>query len=264
MGRAALGLSARTRVRIRSNLEVAFPNLDPTQRDTMMRASARHFGFMLAEVAWLSRAAPEAVRTLCDIEGIEHLRSALEEGRGAMMITAHCGNWELLSARIPVAGIPLTAAVRRLDDPRLDQLVTTLRTRFGTEILPRSPTAGRQLARALTRNRVVGLLIDQDIRDVPGVFVPFFDRPAWTPSGAATLALRLRSPVIPAFIHRRPDGSHKAEFHPPLARPEADSLQTQIEELTATSTKCIEEQIRAHSAQWVWMHRRWRTRPDGE
>ena len=136
-----------------------------------------------------------------------------------------------------------------------------MRDRFGAETWPRGPEVGRHLSRALKNNRVVGLLIDQDIADIPGVFVPFFGRPAWTPTGAATLALRRRCPVIPAFIHRCPDGTHKLEILPPLPKPTTGSLESQVEQLTAASTACIERQVRAHPTQWVWTHRRWRTRP---
>ncbi len=140
-------------------------------------------------------------------------------------------------------------------------MVRTLRCRFGTEVISRGPAAGRHLARALKNHRVVGLLIDQDIRRVPGVFVPFFGRPAWTPSGAATLAIRLDCPVAPGFIHRRPDGTHHAQIHPPLRIPSTGSLEDRVHEVTAAATSVIEEQIRAYPEQWVWMHRRWRTRP---
>ena len=227
-----------------------------------MKGCARHFGLMLAEITWLWRASPEQVKALCDTEGVEHALEAAERGRGAMFATGHCGNWELLSARMPVGGIPLVSAVRELNHPGLDRLVTTTRTRFGTEIIPRGPAAGRQLARALSKKKIVGLLIDQDIRDVPGVFVPFFGRPAWTPSGLATLSIRLGSPVLPGFIHRLPDGTHKAEVHPPLPVPEGGSLEDRIEELTAAATAVVERQIRAHPEQWVWKHRRWRRRAD--
>jgi KDO2-lipid IV(A) lauroyltransferase len=259
---AALGLMPATRRRIQNHLEMAFPELDESHRNVIMRGCSRHFGLMLGEIARLWRARPEQVETYCEIEGLEHFQRALEGGRGAMFVTAHCGNWELLSSRVPVAGVPLISAVRELADPRLDRLVRESRTRFGTEIVPRGPAAGRQLARSLARNKVCGLLIDQDIRDIPGVFVPFFGRPAWTPSGAATLAVRMRSPIIPGFIHRRPDGSHKVEIHPPLVVPGTGTLEDQVQELTATATAAIESQIRAHPEQWVWMHRRWRRQPE--
>jgi KDO2-lipid IV(A) lauroyltransferase len=92
--------------------------------------------------------------------------------------------------------------------------------------------------------------------------VPFFGRTAWTPSGAATLSLRMKCPVVPGFIHRRPDGSHRAEFHPPLAEPTGGTLEDQVQELTAAATAVIERQIRAFPEQWVWMHRRWRRQPE--
>lgn len=259
---AALALLPRSRERIRTHLKIAFPEKTDEEREQITRACARHFGLMLAEISWLWRATSEKVEALCEIEGQEHVKTALEEGRGLMIATAHCGNWEIHAARLPIAGIHLLSAYRQLDDPRLDQLVTKMRSRFGTEVIPRGPTAGKQLVRMLARNGAVGLLIDQDIRSIPGVFVPFFGRPAWTPSGAAMLALRRRCPLLPGFAHRRPDGTHKTEFHPPLLMPEGGSLEDRVEELTAAATAAIERQIRAHPEQWVWMHRRWRTRPD--
>lgn len=258
---ATLGLLSRSRERIRTHLEMAFPEKPGDEREAIARGCARHFGLMLAEVSWMWHAQPKDIERLCEIKGREHLDSAFEEGRGVMFATAHCGNWELHAASLPTAGIPLLTVARQLDDPRLDRLVTKMRSRFGTEIVPRGPAAGKQLIRMLARNGSTGLLIDQDIPSVPGVFVPFFGRPAWTPSGAAMLAIRRRSSMVPGFIHRRPDGTHRTEFFPPLPIPEGGSLEDRVEELTAAATAAIERQIRAHPEQWVWMHRRWRTKP---
>ncbi len=264
LGRTALGLLPRSRMRIRSHLEIAFPDLDQNRRQTIERGCARHFGLMLAEVAWLWHARPQDVENLCTLEGVENFFEALEDGRGVIFPTGHCGNWELFCARLPIAGVPLTTAARELDDPRIDRIVTTLRGRFGTEIILRGPAAGKKMIQALAGNRVAALLIDQDIRDIPGVFVPFFGRPAWTPSGGAMLAIRKHCPMVTGFIHRRPDGTHKAEIHPPLPLPADGSLEDRVEELTASATAVIERQIRAHPEQWVWMHRRWRTRPNSD
>lgn len=261
LGTAAMRIMAGSRRRVLHHLEIAFPELDRAGRERVMAGCARHFGLMLAEVAWMWRARRETVERLCEIRGLENLEAALARGRGVLFATGHCGNWELLSTRLPIAGVPLFTAVRQLDAPGLDRLVTASRSRFGTEVVPRGPAAGRQLVRALAANKVCALLIDQDIRDVPGVFVPFFGRPAWTPSGAATLSLRLGSPVVTGFIHRLPDGSHLAEIHPPLEAPADGSLEDRVCGLTAAATTVIEAQIRAHPEQWVWMHRRWRTRP---
>ena len=261
LGRTALALLPRSRKRIRTHLEIAFPDLDRRQRNALERGCGRHFGLMLAEVAWLWHARPHDLENLCVLEGVENFFAALESGGGVIFTTGHCGTWELLSARLPIAGVPLTTAARRLDDPRLDRLVTAMRSRFGTEIILRGPAAGKKMIRSLAGNQVAALLIDQDIRGIPGVFVPFFGRPAWTPSGGAMLAIRRGCPVVPGFIHRRADGTHKAEIHPPLPIPVGGTLEDRVEELTAAATAVIERQIRAHPEQWVWMHRRWRTQP---
>lgn len=262
LGLAALGFPSREWRRAADHLALAFPELEGAARRRLLRRCALHFGRTLGEVVWLWRARPEQVAALCSITGIEHLERALDGGRGAVLITGHCGNWELLNARLGVAGVPMTIAVRELFDPRLDTLITALRARFGTAVVPRGSTAGRRLAQALLGNRVDGLLIDQDIRGIPGVFVPFFGRPAWTPSGAATLALRAGCATVPAFVHRRADGTHHAEVHPPLTAPTEGSNEERVAALTAASTAAIERQVRAFPEQWVWMHRRWRTRPE--
>jgi len=262
LGRTALGLLPRSRRRIRTHLEIAFPKLDRDRREALLKGTARHFGLMLAEVAWLWHAQPQDLENLCELDGAENFFNALEGGGGVIFTTGHCGTWELMSARLPIAGVPLATAARELDDPRLDRLVTAMRSRFGTEVILRGPSAGKRMVRVLASNRVAALLVDQDIRGVPGVFVPFFGRPAWTPSGAAMLAIRKGCPVVPGFIHRRTDGTHKVEIHPPLPIPSDGTLDDRVEELTAAATAAIERQIRAHPEQWVWMHRRWRTRPE--
>ncbi|NOZ77665.1 MAG: lysophospholipid acyltransferase family protein [Acidobacteria bacterium] len=260
-GSLALLLSSVEKRRTMEHLAIAFPETDHARRRRILRQMVRHFGQMLGEVVYLWGAPPRRINTLYAMNGVEHLTSALEAGRGAVLVTGHCGNWELMNAALGLSGIPMTVAVRTLFDPRLDRIATVLRARFGTEVVFRGRHAGRQLAAALASNRVVGLLIDQDIKDIPGVFVPFFGQPAWTPSGAATLALRANAPVIPAFAHRRPDGTHQVDILPPLPPPSSPDHDEAVRELTAAATAAIETQIRKHPGQWVWMHRRWRTRP---
>ncbi len=242
-------------------LTKAFPDATAAERKRLLKRMVRHFGEMLAEIVTLWGAKPERIRTLYTMRGLEFLTSALEGGRGAVLVTCHCGNWELLNAALGLSGIPMTIAVRKLFDPRLDRIATALRARFGTDVVFRGHHAGRELAHALGSNRVVGLLIDQDIKNIPGVFVPFFGQPAWTPTGAAVLALSMDAPVVPAFIHRRPDGRHHVDILPPLPRPSCPDREEAIRELTTAATAAIEAHIRKHPSQWVWMHRRWRTQP---
>lgn len=261
VGALVMALNARDRRRSRDHLRIAFPDLDERAVRELLRRNAHHVGMLLAEVAWLLQATPEEVAAQCTITGLEHVQRPLDAGTGAVIITGHCGNWELLNARLGVAGIPLTVAVRGMHDPRLDHIATTLRSRFGAEMVPRGQDAGRRLLAALAANRVNGLLIDQDIKDIPGVFVPFFGRAAWTPFGAASLALRRGCPVLPVFDHRLADGRHLAEIHPPLPEPPPGPIEERITALTADATAAIERQVRDYPEQWVWMHRRWRRQP---
>ena len=262
--RFAMLFMKREKRRMREHIEIAFPDLDEKQRDRILRGCADHLGNVLGEVAWLWCADAADVEQICEIEGLEHIEEAVAGGRGGILATGHLGNWELLNARMGVAGFPITLAVRELDDSRVDQLVTSLRTRFGSKVILRGSSAGRQLVQALGKAGGVGLLIDQDIPSIPGVFVPFFGHPAWTPSGAAMLALRMRCPIMPGFIHRKPDGTHKIKIYPPLEVPSEGTLAEKVQIMTAAATAAVEWQVRAWPEQWVWMHRRWRTRPPEE
>jgi KDO2-lipid IV(A) lauroyltransferase len=261
VGRVALSLAASDRRRAHEHLAAAFPDLDDDDRRRLLRKTARHLGETLAEIVWLWRASPPSILSRTEVRGFEHLHAAREAGRGVVLVTGHCGNWEWLNAVLGIEQLPMTIAVREVYDPRLNEIARRLRARFGAKVVERGRGAGRALMAALRRNRVVGLLVDQDIRNIPGVFVPFFGRPAWTPAGGAQLALAARCPIVPTFIHRRSDGTHLAEAHPPLPPPSSSDPQEAVLELTAAATAAIEAQVRAHPDQWVWMHRRWRTPP---
>jgi len=137
--------------------------------------------------------------------------------------------------------------------------LVSVRARSGVTTIERDrPQAGRAILRTLRANRILALLIDQDTRG-PRVFVPFFGRPAATPSGVATLALRMHAPVIAVFIHRRGEAGHLIRFLPPF--PPADAARDDVQTLTNAYTAAIEAQIRAYPEEWVWWHRRWRRQP---
>jgi KDO2-lipid IV(A) lauroyltransferase len=254
----------RDRRRMRSHISTAFPDYTDAEVRRLTRRCVDHFGCVLGEVAWLWRARAEEVERLVELEGVEHLTGPIERGTGVILFTGHIGNWELLNARMSIAGVPYTLAVRELDDPRMNRIITGLRTKFGARVILRGQSAGRELLRRLREGDGVGLLIDQDIPRIPGVFVPFFGSLARTPSGAAMLALKRGCPFVPGFIHRKPDGTHKIVVSPPLPHPTEGSPQDRVEALTAAATAAIEWHVRAWPEQWVWMHRRWRSRPEAE
>jgi KDO2-lipid IV(A) lauroyltransferase len=236
------------------HLGVAFPELDPAARRRLARDTFRHAGESFAELALF----PKLVRRpgYLHFEGTEALDAALAQGRGAIVVTGHTGNWELLAAGTAAHGYPITVVVRRVTDRRFHALIVRFRTAAGLEVLVRDdPRFLSGVREALDRNRLVAMLIDQDTRGA-GVFVPFFGRLAHTPPGAAVLALRARVPVLTAFIQRRPGGGHHIRFTTvPVALPRA---RAGVAELTARLTAAIEMQIRRAPAEWVWWHERWR------
>ncbi len=264
LGAVAFAFPGRDRARARTHLAQAFPERDRAWRDEVLRRCARHLGTLLGEVAWLWSASPREILARTEFVGLENLTGGLTRERGAALVTGHCGNWEWLNLGLGAAGVGMTVAARELDDPRFDEVARRLRGRFGGESALRGKGAGGKLVQALRQGRVIGLLIDQDIA-APGVYARFFGRPAWTPLGAAMLPLRTGCPIVAGFAARRPDGTMRLEFDPPIAPGAVADLEAETARLTAVLTARIERQIRAHPEQWVWMHKRWRHQPgEGE
>jgi KDO2-lipid IV(A) lauroyltransferase len=259
-GRAALPLARRDRGRALAHIARAFPEHDDAWRQALARSCAGHLGAVLGEVAWLWSASPEAIVARSEFDGLENLTGSLGPKRGAILVTGHCGNWEWLNLALGASGVPMTVTAREVYDPRLDQVARRLRGRFGAETSLRGKDAGGRLVRALRRGRVIGLLIDQDI-DIPGVFVEFFGQPAWTPTGAALLALRTGCPVVAGFATRLANGRMRLSFSEPIQIAPGADLDTDVARLTAILTARIERQVRSHPEQWVWMHRRWKHQP---
>jgi len=255
-GRLGWLFGRRDRRRALEHLALAFPERSAAERRALARAAFLHQGMNLAEDLHLSRRGCADVARTVDAEGWERVEALRAAGRGVLIVTGHCGNWELLAAAINCRGLGMRVVARALDEPELQDLLVAFRRRFGSETIERArPGAARELLRAL-REGALGMLIDQDTR-VEGVWVPFFGRPAYTPVGAAKVALRPDVAAVPAFIERRPDGTHLARFLPPLDLPPDET------EATALMTRVIEDQILRRPEQWVWMHRRWRRQPPG-
>jgi len=254
-GRLGWALAGRDRRRTLDHLALALPGLDAAARRRIGRASFAHFGAMLAECLWLGgRDGAEVLRRVA-FEGWPELERGRAAGRPLVVLTGHCGNWELLAAALNQRGLGMAVVARELDDPGLQSSLLGLRARFGTRTIVRgAPGAARELLRTLRAGGALGMLIDQDTK-VEGVWVDFFGRPAWTPVGAADIARRLGAAVVPVFIERREDGSHLARVEPALDLP-ADPVAA-----TQAMTAAIEAQVRRVPEQWVWMHRRWRRQP---
>jgi Kdo2-lipid IVA lauroyltransferase/acyltransferase len=257
IGSLAWTLSRRDRRRALDHLALACPELPETERRRLARGCFRHLGTVLGECLHLFHRDCAFVGSVVEILGFEEVEKVRSEGRPLVLFTGHCGNWELLGAAVNCRGVGMTVVARSLDEPEQQELLAGLRARFGTPTIERgSEGAARQLLGTLRRGGALGMLIDQDSGKMEGVWVPFFGRPAFTPVGAAKIALKQRAAVVPVFIERLADGRHRVRFQPPLDLPDDP------EAATALMTAKIEEQVRRLPEQWVWMHRRWRRQPE--
>jgi KDO2-lipid IV(A) lauroyltransferase len=249
-------LSGRDRRRALEHLALALPELPETERQKIARGCFRQAGMNLSELLHFFRRDRRAILSCLEVEGWESVQAARAAGRPLLFLTGHCGNWEMISTVLYNGGITPAAVARPLDDPALQKLVVDLRAHFGTLTIARGTRgAARQLLETLRRGGALAMLIDQDTK-VDGVWVPFFGRPAFTPVGAAEIALRQKALVIPSFIERRADRDHLVRFLPALDLPDDPR------NATALMTAKIEEQIRRQPEQWVWWHKRWRRQPE--
>lgn len=256
IGSLAWRVCTRDRRRMLTHLEMAFPELDADQRRRWSLECFRHLGTSLGELLHLwHRPEGEAERHV-DVQGFEIIEALRREGRPILVLTGHCGNWELLSTANHSHGLGLAAMARQNDDAHVDRVILALRQHFGSLTIARGgKSSSRNLLKTLRSGGALAMLIDQDIA-TDGVWVPFFGRPAFTPLAAASLSLRLGATAVPTFVQRLDDGRHIVRFHEPL------DLPPDPEAATAIMTAAIEAQIRRCPAQWVWMHRRWRRQPE--
>ena len=258
-GRLAGLLAVGERRRAVKHLAESLPGLEPRFHRRIAGDMFEHLGLSAVEVLKADRLFARGEGPVLSAEQKTLVAEALSGGKGVVLVGGHIGNWELLSHAYARAGLPMNAIAKPLYDPRLTVLADKMRAQFGTKILWRGETSvGKDMLRVFKRGEILGLLIDQDTR-VQGTFVPFFGRPAYTPIAAAALALRFEAPIILSWAHRYPEGF---EVHVERFRftPSGDS-ERDVQELTAQLTAKLEKAIRARPAQWVWLHKRWKTKP---
>ena len=255
----ALVLPRRRRVTL-ANLALAFPELTPAEHRRLAREAWRHLGMTVMELARLLVRPLESTLQELTFEGLAHLHGAMKTDGCALMLTAHLGNWEYLSAAARLTGYPLSIVVRPLDSPVLDAVAERMRRKTGVELIPKRG-ALRPVLEALRRGRLVGVLLDQNTARHEGAFVPFFGHTASTSRSLAVLAVRTGAPVVPIFIAREAPGRHRVVVEPPLPRPAVNGREQAVVELTARCNQAIEAAIRRTPEQWLWSHDRWRTRP---
>ncbi len=261
-GSGAYHLLRRERRRALAHLEIAFGReMSGAARKAIARRSFAHLGMTFVEFANFPRLR-DRLDTYVDLQDRAVIDRCLEGGRGLVWVTGHLGNWEILASYFACyQHYKVNAVSRTAYDRRMQALLVRLREESGVRSIERGDRqATRALIRAFRQNEVLAMLIDQDTK-VQGVFVDFFGRPAWTPAAAAALAYKMDAPVLVGFIERLGDGRHRITVSEPIALPRTGDADEDIRRTTAEFTRRIEAQIRRVPEQWVWMHRRWRTRP---
>ena len=256
LGHVAWHVLPRYRRRAIDNIAAAFPEWSERKRRDTIRRMFHHLGESLMELVWLPNLDRRVLERTTEIHDAHSIDEALASGRGALIFTAHCGNWEWLAATVALLGHPLTVLQRERDEPDLNRFLMRVRSQFGMRTIGRrSSTSALEMFRTLRSGGLLAFLIDQNIR-TESVKVPFFGKPALTPIGPAKLAVRAEAPVMICFIERSA-GKQIVHFQKPFIG--SDPLV-----ITARLTCAIEEQIRRAPEQWVWFHQRWKERPKWE
>ena len=245
------------------NLQIAFPDKSDKERRRILRGVFTSLGRHLAEFCRFPRYSRDNISQVAVYEGFENFDAAQRRGKGVLFLTAHLGAWELGSFAHSLYGHPLRVVVRALDNPYFDRLVTRYRTLHGNTTFEKQDFA-RGLLAAMKAGEVVGILMDTNMTPPQGVFVDFFGIPAYTASGLARIALRTEAAVVPGFTIWDPTlRKYRLRFDPAVDLIRTGDSEKDVVANTAHFTKIIEDYVRRYPDQWLWVHRRWKTRPEG-
>jgi len=250
----------------RINLGIAFPGIADRDARRITHRLYRGMGTGLAELIRMPRMDRVYLERHIRVEGAEHLeRSRRETGLGCILMTGHFGNWELFAYALSVLLEPISVVARSRDSNVLDLAITERRKLSGNRVIRRD-RAARSILAALRGKTHVGVLIDQDVPPGSGLFAPFFGLEASTTDGIARLALSTGANIHPAFLHRDPDRKfrHVVRFGPAIPMDRAADREGEVAALTARCNEALERAIRESPSDWMWIHRRWKTRPPGQ
>jgi KDO2-lipid IV(A) lauroyltransferase len=257
LGFIAYYLLPRERKRTITHLTLVFADRGGPWIRRTARSCFVHLGKALLEVMLMT---PGRMARIVDLQGEENLRKALDRGKGVVYVTGHIGNWELMGHAV-AAIHPLSVIAVPIEPEQVNDMIVGLRAGMGVRtVLRNRPGATKELIRIFRENRILGILIDQDT-DVESAFVDFMGKPAWTPTAAASMAIKFGAPVVFGFIRRGKDNRHTITIEGPLELTLSGDREKDIIAATAMLTKKIEDSIRKNPEQWVWMHRRWRRQP---
>lgn len=254
LGLLLMRFSKKHRERCLSNLALAFPEMPQVERAQLTKKVFEHFGRAFADFLVSMRMETEPFLDTMEVEGFEHVDAALERGKGVLIITGHIGNWERSGRLISLRGYPLSVVIRTANDPIVDQVVNSLRSGPGTQVIPRG-AAARPILTKLKANELVAILPDQNSDEA---FLPFFGQPAGTVLGPGVIHKRTGCAVIPLVCVRKGPMRYHMSFGPPL-EPEHVEGGVAGEGMMRAINTFLEATIRQYPDQWLWFHDRWRS-----
>jgi Kdo2-lipid IVA lauroyltransferase/acyltransferase len=260
---AFIGLGRLRRVGMQ-NLELAFPEKTAHERESILRLEYRNLGYLLAEFCKMPGYTAESASRFIRYEGLENYLAARERGKGVLVLTGHLGAWELSSFYHSLMGMPMGMVIRRLDNPLVDAFVNRVRCLHGNRVIHKDDFA-RGLISSMRAGETVGILMDTNMTPPQGLFVPFFGVEACTASGMARIAVRTGAAVVPGFLlWEEREGRYVLHFGKEVEVVDTGDAERDAVTNTAAFTAAIERYIRGYPEQWLWLHRRWKTRPAGE
>jgi Kdo2-lipid IVA lauroyltransferase/acyltransferase len=246
------------------NLQLAFPDWTDAQRRRVTRGMIRQIGWMAGEFSQFPKYTREKIERIVNVDGFENFDAARRRGKGVLFLTGHMSAWELAPFAHALYGYPLHFLVRPIANRRVDALINSYRCRSGNQPIEKN-RAARSMLKVLGDGGTVGVLSDHNTTLEEGVFVNFFGVPASTTSGLARIALRTDAAVVPGFLSWDQDRRrYRLRFEPAVELVRTGNEEADVVENTARFTRVIENFIRAHPDQWLWIHKRWKTRPPGE
>jgi KDO2-lipid IV(A) lauroyltransferase len=246
------------------NLELAFPEKTKSQRAHILRGEFTSLGRQLAELCRFPKYTRENINQVVVYDGFENYERAYTRGKGVLFLTAHLGGWELSAFAHSLHGHPLHVVMRAMDNVYLDRMIRYYRTMHGNKVVEKDDFA-RGLLAAMKAGETVGILMDTNMTPPQGIFVDFFGIPACTASGLARIALRTDAAVVPGFTVWDPVlRKYHLRFEPAVPLQRTGDTDADIAANTQKFTKIIEDYVRRYPDQWLWVHRRWKTRPEGQ
>jgi KDO2-lipid IV(A) lauroyltransferase len=261
---AAYAVRAPLRRAAMFNLRLAFPDWTEGQRRRVVQSMIRQVGWMAGEFSQFPKYTRENIERIVILDGFENFDAARRRGKGVLFLTGHMSAWELAPFAQALYGYPLHFLARPVANRRVDALINAYRCRSGNQPIEKN-RAARTVLKVLAEGGTVGILSDHNAVLEESVFVDFFGIPASTTSGLARIALRTGAAVVPGFLSwdetRR---KYRLRFEPAVAIARTGDEEADVIENTARFTRAIEDYIRAHPGQWLWVHKRWKTRPPGE